>query len=314
MTDDDGLTLVERVKRANLRTWLSVTDEVLRRTYEEWRQDRTLRLGAGLAYYALFTIVPFLALTAALASQLFGLIGVGDYVADRISQLGVTDAGLAGQAIAAELDRRSVQSTLGILGLGTLIFASSLVFLALVDAINTIWHVPVRVGIRNSVRRRFVSFLMVLVTGAVIIGGLALSTISSAAERFVPVDLPVLDLLGTIVASLTSAASLGVVLTLLFRYTGPMRPPWLETVLAAAVTTVMLIIGTEAIAWYLRNIGGASLGGAFGAVLLALTWVYYEAQILLAGLQLVKVVTWRAAERDGLRVPHPADLDDAVGG
>ena len=37
------------------------------RTYEAWRQDRTHRLGAGLAYYALFTIVPLLALTAALA-------------------------------------------------------------------------------------------------------------------------------------------------------------------------------------------------------------------------------------------------------
>ena len=43
-------------------------------THLEWRTDRTLRLGAGLAYYALFTIVPFLALTAALAWQVFGLV------------------------------------------------------------------------------------------------------------------------------------------------------------------------------------------------------------------------------------------------
>lgn len=303
MTRDD-LTLWERV---DVRAWFAMSVDVIMETYEEWRQDRTLRLGAGLAYYTLFAIVPFLALTAALAGQLFGLVGVQDYLADRISQLGVNDADAAGQSIAAELERRSVQSTLGLVGLGSLIFASSLVFLALVDAVNTIWHVPVRAGIRNSVRRRLISFLMVLISGTVIIGALALSAISGAAEHFIPVDIPLINLLAAALAAFASAFALAVALTLLFRYAGPIRASWLASALSAALTTVLLVIGTEAIGWYLRNFGGSSLSGAVGAVLLALTWVYYEAQIVLAGLQLVKVVTWRSTG-------GPARGDEATSG
>ncbi len=103
--------------------------EVVGQTYASWREDRTLRLGAGLAYYALFTIVPFLALTAALAEQLFGLIDMASYLTDRLEQLGVVEANVAGESIATELNRRSVTSSLGIIGASSLLFASSLVSL-----------------------------------------------------------------------------------------------------------------------------------------------------------------------------------------
>jgi len=37
-------------------------------THKNWRRDRTIRLGAGLAYYSIFTLIPLLALTAAMAA------------------------------------------------------------------------------------------------------------------------------------------------------------------------------------------------------------------------------------------------------
>ena len=92
---------------------LGVIREVINATYASWREDRTLRLGAGLAYYALFTVVPFLALTAALAEKIFGLVDVAGYLADRLEQLGIVDAGDAGESIATELSRQSVSSSLG---------------------------------------------------------------------------------------------------------------------------------------------------------------------------------------------------------
>ena len=205
--------------RDDIRRMVALTDvrEVLVETYESWRQDRTIRLGAGLAYYALFTIVPFLALTAALAQQFFGLVDVAEFLADRLEQSGVVDPDAAGRSIAAELDRRSVRSTLGVIGIGSLIFASSLVFVALVDAINTIWGVPVKSGLRNSVRRRLVSFVMVLVTGIVLIAALAVSTVSSAVEWLVPGSTDIGGTLAVLIGWIASAATLSVALALLFR-------------------------------------------------------------------------------------------------
>ena len=269
---------------------------VVTETYAQWRGDRTLRLGAGLAYYTLFTFVPFLALTAALAGQLFGLAEFEQFLTDRVGQFGVADAETAGASIADELGSRSSRTSFGLVGFGSLLFASSLVFLALVDAVNTIWHAPVRAGFRDSIRRRLVSFLMVFGTGSVMVTAFAISAVSGAAERFIPGDIAILDSLASVLTSLASASALVVALVLLFRYTGPVRVPWLASVVSASITTVLLIVGTGAIGWYLRNYGGASLSGAFGAVLIALTWVYYEAQILLVGVQLAKVLTRSTGE------------------
>ncbi|MCP4965874.1 MAG: hypothetical protein GY926_11615, partial [bacterium] len=50
-------------------------------TYTAWRQDRTMRLGAGLAYYALFTIVPLVLLTIALGARILDNQDVEAYIA-----------------------------------------------------------------------------------------------------------------------------------------------------------------------------------------------------------------------------------------
>ena len=282
-------------RRLGIDRWpvLGVMVEVVNQTYASWREDRTLRLGAGLAYYALFTIVPFFALTAALAEQLFGLIDMASYLTDRLEQMGVVEADAAGQSIATELNRRSVTSTLGIIGAGSLLFASSLVFLALVDAINTIWNVPVRSGLRNSVRRRLISFLMVLVTGAALIAALALSTVTGVIERFVPGSIEIAGTASALLGWVVSASSLAIALALLFRYVGPVRAPWIPAASSALATAFLMVVGAQAISWYLTRFGGSSLGGAFGALLAMLSWVYYEAQILLGGVQLVKTLTTR---------------------
>lgn len=276
------------------RPYLAEIREVVGETYTSWRQDRTLRLGAGLAYYALFTIVPFMALTAALAEQFFGLVDMAGFFANRLEQAGIVDADAAGRSIAAELDRGSVRSALGIIGIGSLLFASSLVFLALMDAINTIWDVPVSSGLKNSVQRRLVSFLMVLGAGVALIAALAVSTLSRVVDWLIPGPAEIGGALGILVGSTASAATLAVALTLLFRYVGPVRPPWLLTALSAGATSLLMTVGAQGISWYLNNLGGSSLGGAFGAVLLLLSWVYYEAQLLLGGVQLVKVLVRRS--------------------
>jgi membrane protein len=272
---------------------VGVTVEVLSQTYASWREDRTLRLGAGLAYYALFTFIPFFALTAALAEQLFGLIDMASYLTDRLEQLGIVEADAAGESIATKLNSRSVSSSLGIIGADSLLFASSLVFLALVDAINTIWNVPVRSGLRNSVRRRLVSFLMVLVTGVVLIATLALSTVTGVIERFLPGSIEIASSLSAILGWVASASSLAIALALLFRYVGPVRAPWIPAASSAVATAFLMVVGAQAISWYLTRFGGSSLSGAFGALLALLSWVYYEAQILLGGVQMVKTLTTR---------------------
>ncbi|MCP3987484.1 MAG: YihY/virulence factor BrkB family protein [Actinomycetia bacterium] len=160
--------------------------EVLSRTYRSWREDRTLRLGAGLAYYTLFTVLPFGALFVVLAGSLFGGADIQVYVVERLEAMGVAETDALAEAVTELVARQSLRSSLGLLGLGSLLFAASLVFLALQDAIQTIWHQPVRSGLRNSLRRRLVAFIMVLTTVLLIVVSFAVSAVTGAARALLP--------------------------------------------------------------------------------------------------------------------------------
>jgi membrane protein len=278
---------------ASLRSAPSLAVDVGRPTYEAWRNDRTLRLGAGLAYYALFTVVPLLALTAALADRVFGVADMQAYFSQLLAGLGLDETDTVSTALTEELGQLQVGSSLGIVGLTTLLFASSLVFLALVDAVNVIWNVPVRRGIWYSVRRRLISFVMVLTSGGVLIAGVAVSAVTGMAERIVPGNIGVLETLSPVISGLASWAALVAAIAMLFRYIGPVRVPWSVALSSAAISSVLLYLGAVGFGWYLNEFGGSSVSGAFGALLVALSFVYYETQIVLAGVQLVKVLTAR---------------------
>ncbi|MGI9624090.1 MAG: YihY/virulence factor BrkB family protein [Acidimicrobiales bacterium] len=264
-----------------------------RQTYDEWRSDRTLRLGAGLAYYGLFTLLPFLSITAALAQPFFGSGEVEQFIADRLAAFGIDESEQAASAIGDGIDAGGTQTSLGLLGFVSLIFASTLLFFALSEAIRTIWRAPVRTGWRSRIRRRLFSFAMVLVTATGLVLVFAISALAGAAEALAA-DSPVLEGLADAIGGLASWVALAVMLTLLVRSLSPSYLTWRIGIVAGCVTSVVLVLGTSVIGWYLREFAGNSVAGAFGAVFAILTWVYLEAQIILAGVQLAKTMTLRA--------------------
>jgi membrane protein len=78
---------------------------------------------------------------------------------------------------------------------------------------------------------------------------------------------------------------------LLFRFLPPARVRWRPAIICGVATGALLVVGTALISWYLRSFGASSLTGAAAAVLGVLVWIYYEAQILLAGAQMCKILS-----------------------
>src|SRR5688572_7083390 len=134
---------------------------LLRDTYNEWSEDKGPRLGAALAYYAIFSIPPLMMITLAvlgfiysdninsrLESQLATLVGADTA---RTLLLGVEVKGNRGGIVAS------------LIGLGILLFGASGAFAELQDALNTIWGVkPKDEGLKGLLKGRFSSFTMVL--------------------------------------------------------------------------------------------------------------------------------------------------------
>jgi membrane protein len=259
-------------------------------TYTQWRMHRTIRLGAAIAYYGLFALVPVLAVCLAVAGRLVADDQVQAYVDERLVDVFGPQAEQFSAAVAATLGSTGTIAGLGLIGAGTLVLAATLLVISLQDALNTIWELPVVAGLRHSFFRRLGAFVVILAAGGVLVLAFAINSITAVIDRLVP-DVVILESMTELFGAAASWA-LGVgVFVLLFRYLPDSRVPWRASVIGGAVTTLLVVLGTTVIGFYLRHFGATSIPGAAGGVALILLWMYYEAQIVLVGAEFTRVMT-----------------------
>lgn len=277
---------------------------LLATTYERWRDDRTVRLGAGIAYYGIFTIIPLVTLSVALAQAVFSEAQVQSFLENALSSLFGSDAAEFADTIVDKLNSSGTASAFGLVGLVSLIATTSILFVALQDAFNVIWDVPRAHGIRNDVRRYGLAYLLVLLAGSLLCGALAVQAIDGLAEQLVPGQSPLLEGVADFISVVVSWA-LGVgVLALLFRVVPRATVPWRAALTGAAVAAACIAVATWALGEYIQRVGSGSLAGAAGAVVLATVWIYANAQILLAGAVTTVVLT---AESSPAEQPPPTE-------
>lgn len=283
--------------------WRDELMAIASETYSSWRDHRTIRLGAGLAYYGLFSLSSVIAVAVGLLQIVGRSAAVEEAISERVVELvGPQGAETVG-AFFETLDGPSGTSV-GLIGLGSLLVTGSLFFLALEDAFQQIWDIPVASGLASTVRRRLISLVVLLAASATLVVALAAQASSSIFQRLVPGSAPALDAFTTLVGSALGWLVLAAALALLFKYLPRLDLPWRPVLVASFTTGVLLVVGTSLIGWYLRTVGASSVGGVASSPIVVLVWIYYEAQILLAGAHLTKTLSDRhrppstAAERD----------------
>jgi membrane protein len=84
----------------------------------------------------------------------------------------------------------------------------------------------------------------------------------------------------------------------LFRQLPDTTPPWRPLFIGSLVTTAALWFGTWVFLIYLDHSNSFSLVGGAATVFVGLTWMYYLAQIFLAGAELTRAMTLGGREHD----------------
>src|SRR5579863_8259351 len=148
-----------------------VLPQVFRQASREWIDDNAPRLGAAVAFYTLLSLAPMIVIAVAVAAVVYGQEAARARLAAEIQGVaGIEVARIIREIIkGVSKPRTGVIATL--LGLATLIFSASSIFVELHEALNTIWHdspPPDRTNAATFIRlirERLYSFVTVLVTG-----------------------------------------------------------------------------------------------------------------------------------------------------
>ncbi len=278
-----------------MRTIKSVLRLILD-TYDEWSQDKADRLGAALAYYALFSIAPLLIIMITIAGAIYGETAARGEIVNTITvQIGPQVAQGVEQLLASVHNSSSSLLTT-ILSAIILIFGATNLFGQLKDSLNLLWRVHPRrnknffSGLLDLGRDRLVAILMVIAFSVILIAELALSAILTAMYGWLKAILP------AGLFFLLEGANLILILgvtALLFALTFKLLPDvkisWQVVWVGALVTAVLFNLGIILIGLYLGNYGTQSALGTAGSLVVIMVWVYYSAQIFFFGAKFARV-------------------------
>src|SRR5579885_1810230 len=116
--------------------------KLLLRVIARWRRDNVDRLAAALAYYSMFSLAPLLMLGVAISNALQGSRRTTRFVSE-LAQLTLGDRGVQVIKPVLESAPRPHAVTLAtVIGLLTMLYGASNLFVHLQAALNSIWEAP----------------------------------------------------------------------------------------------------------------------------------------------------------------------------
>lgn len=274
---------------------------LLAQTGRAWRAHNASRIGAALAYYTAFSMAPLLLIAVAAASRIFG----ADAAQIAVNQQMVGLLGPAGAAVVAGMLESSRAPSSGALasaiGAATLLFGASRLFAELQDALNLIWGAPStpHIGLIDAIRKRLLSFSMVLIIGFLLLVSLVVSAAVSGVQGAIA-GIDPRPLVAQTADLLLSLLLTTVLFALVFRVLPDVDIAWRDVGVGAFATALFFALGKLGIGLYLGNSSIGSTYGAAGSFAVMLVWIYYSAQLILFGAEFTRVyATHRAAQRPG---------------
>ncbi len=260
---------------------------LLRDSATAFSEDRARRLSAGLAYYAVFALVPALMTAVFIAAALVGREAAAGTFSEGIEVAVGRDLARQLESAIASTWESTNASQFALLSLLVVAYTASVLFVAWRDTLEVIWDVPYAFGVRTTIMKRIYGMLIPVLVGIMLAAVVVAQTVVallSEFSRFGFIEVT-LRLAGTALPSVVAV----IALAFLYRYsTRVTKPPWPHVVRGALVAWVGLAVLSWGFGIYLRVIGTTSFAGAASTIVVGLVLLYYGAQILLFGAEVVR--------------------------
>jgi len=255
-------------------------------------EDDTLDLGAALAFYTIFSIMPMLVVVIAVAGILAGPAAAEGQLFDRLTGFVGEDTAKALQGLLGNAHQSGQGIVATVMGLATLIVGATGVFNALKISLNRIWEIQPKpkstvLGLFFS---RLISFSFVLGMGFLMVVSFLLSALVTGFAGKIAELLP--GAAGVFVVAASNGVSLLMtvgVFAALFKYLPDAKVTWRDVVPGAILTTLLFIVGKYALTFYFQYSNPASAFGAAASLMSLLLWVYYSSQIFFLGAEFIYV-------------------------
>lgn len=260
----------------------------LHEIYTIWIAEQPFHHAPGLAYYAIFSIIPIIYISLSIVGFFLDEIKAQRALISRVSEVLGEEAALLLQESLLRLEEGvSGGSTLfNVISIIALILTASLFFFQLQYVLNSIWKVPPpqREGTKLFFQGRLLAFLIVLGIGGALTIIIVLQLLLVWLGGIVPLDLSL---------PFTSELFLFVLAMMTFSMIYKVLPnadiSWRDVWVGSFVTALLFWAGARLLLWYFSSRNLSSPEEAVGAILVLLLAFYFLSLIFVFGAVFTRV-------------------------
>jgi membrane protein len=227
------------------------------------------------AFYTLFSVAPILIIALSLAGYFFGPHTAETELLVQLRDL-IGNAGAeAVRGVLTSAQYSDKKGMAAVVGVVTLIIGATSVFGELQHALDVIWSSTRNpdAGWWGMVRRRLLSFGMVLGVGFLLLVSLIASAVLAAFAGWTQARLPGLAVTLPILDVILSFAMTVLLFAMIYKYIPRETITWRDVWIGAAVTAFLFTVGKSLIGFYLGRSSFSGAYGAAGSLVVLLMWV-----------------------------------------
>lgn len=256
-----------------------------------WAEDQAAQMGAALSYYTLFSLAPLLIVAMLVLGTVLGEAETKKYLLEQAGSFLNEEGTRAVETLLESFLSTQGKAATSLIGAGSLLLGATGMFTSLRSSLRRIWRLQAdQQGLVISVVKTYLlAILMVFVTCTFLLVLLLVSTMMPHVSQLGIFYLPSFPGSGPLVDFLVSTLLLTLLSTFTFRFLSDGRLPYRQLWFGALITAILFSVGKIGIGLYLSFTNLASLYGAAGSLAVFLAWVYYSAQILFFGAEVVRV-------------------------
>jgi membrane protein len=242
-------------------------------------------LANGLAFTALFSVIPIALVTLGVAGVLVNDPGVQEQLATALGNIVPPLRELIEESLVSMAQGAAVSSIIGVAGL---IWTVSQFYVTLDVAFSRIFtDRPERDVLRRTAR----GFMWVVGLVGVVVALIVAGSLAAAAEALLPTTSTALTVFGRVVSSPPVVVLITIGVVLAVYVVVPPRRPSLQAAVSPAIAAGLAIFALAQLFLFAapRIVGVAALAGPLATAFIALAWLSFSFQALLYGAAWVRV-------------------------
>jgi membrane protein len=255
--------------------------------YQIWIGERPSQLGAGLAYYSMFSAAPVIYIAISIGGIFLDELALAERFYTQISQVLGAETALFLERMVENvaIDPSSGTVLTTIVSFLALIIAASSIFFYLQFVLNAVWKVPPprRGAATSMVKNKLITFILVIGVGLLLVVAAAMNIILSLVTNF-------FDIGNWGVINFIAMIALGTLaFAIIYKVLPNTEVSWRDVWVGALVTTLLIAFGSWGLGIYLANSKITSAFEAAGTLAVFLISVFFFAQLFIFGAVFTRV-------------------------